>query len=243
VIETKGSGPKFTTQYIALNNILCHDLDAVVPGGLTQDSAFVTNYSVTAAPLSGTIRNNAQVTIDNHSGGRTNGPNPKFTYAGSIPPPACPTDCGCALTQGYWKTHPEAWPTANLNVFNPDLDSDGGVPEALAILNANGGNTSAFGPWYIVAKQYIAYLLNVASHACTPAGLQPLVDGMGNFFSTHTDPVACAPIKGSGGNPNPCNAPLADACILDQYNHGLYENGPTHCGGVTDDEPLLCATP
>jgi hypothetical protein len=240
-IENKVGSQAFQQQYIALNNVLC---PATIPGFTGPENAFVIPYSLSVAPLSGTIRNNAQVTIDNHSGGRTNGPNPKFTYTGTIPPPACPTSCGCALTQGYWKTHPDdpAWSTANLSVFDTNSDASG-VAEALAILNANGGNTPAFGPWYIVAKQYIAYLLNKANGACTPEGLQPLVDGMATFFATHTDSALCAPTTGRGGNSNPCSAPLADACILDNYNHGLYENGPTHCGGVTDDEPLLCPTP
>jgi hypothetical protein len=241
-IESKVSGPQWTQQYVALNNVSCGNLLAQVPGGTTEASAFVTTYSVAGAPLSGTIRNNAQVTIANHSGGRTNGPNPKFTYTGSNPPPACELEggCGCALTQGYWKNHTSdpGWTTADLSVFNTD-GINGGVDESLTILNtAPQGN-----PWYIVAKQYIAYLLNVGKlvdMACTPTGLQPLVDGMANFFSSHKDPVACDKITGKGGNPNPCNAPLADACILDNYNHGLYVGGPTHCGGVEDNDPLIC---
>jgi hypothetical protein len=247
-IESKDSGPTFTQQYVALNNISCGNLSGILPGGTTQSQAFATSYSVTAAPLSGTIRNNAQVTISNHSGGNTNGPNPKFTYTGSIPPPACPDEggCGCALSQGYWKTHQEDWPsTADLDVF--DANSDGsGVEEALAILNTNGSDAN-YGPWIIVAKQYIAYLLNVASGTCTPAGLQPSVDNMENFFAdpTHT-PAACVPIKGGKGvtaNPNPCSAPLAQSCFLDQYNNGLYLDGPSHCGGVEDGDPLVCSTP
>jgi hypothetical protein len=243
VIENKVGNQPFTTQYIALNNASCPN---TIPGGTTQQGAFTVSYSVTGAPLNGTIRNNAKVTISNHSGGRTNGPNPKFTYTGSVPPPACEGDCGCALTQGYWKTHPEAWPADELLlVFDGVLDGvqDGtGVPEAMTILNM-AGNDPNWGPYIIVAKQYIAYLLNGSKDidaACTPSSLQPLVDGMATFFGNHTlhTPALCVP--GTKGANNPCNAPLADACILDNYNHGLYEEGPTHCGGVEDTEPLLC---
>jgi hypothetical protein len=246
VIESKVGNQPFTTQYIALNNTTCPD---TIPGGTTQQGAFTKSYSVTGAPLVGTIRNNANVTISNHSGGKANGPNPKFTYTGAVPPPACALEgggCGCALTQGYWKTHPEAWPDAELLlVFDGVFDGvqDGtGVPEAMAILNM-AGNDANYGPYIIVAKQYIAYLLNGSKETdatCTPSSLQPLVDGMATFFGNHTThtPALCIPVK--KGNNNPCGAPLADACILDNYNHGLYEEGPTHCGGVEDNAPLEC---
>jgi hypothetical protein len=233
VIENKVSGPKFTSQYVALDNVSCGNLSAQVPGVTPEDAAFVTTYSVDGAPLSGTIRNNAQVTIDNHSGGRADGPNPKFTYTGPIPPPPCalPLGCGCALTQGYWKTHTDdpAWSTADLSVF-------GGAVNALAILKtAPKGNG-----WYILADQYIAYLLNVGKEdqpACTPAGLHTIVTSAGNFFTSNPDPAAACPTSSS------CGTQKADACILDQYNQGAYPDGPMHCGGVTDDEPPLCTTP
>ncbi len=225
VIETKVGNQPFTTKIPVLTNVVCPD---TIPGGTTQQGAFVTLYSVSGAALSGTIRNNAKVTIANHSGGRTNGPNPKATYTGSIPPPACGGDCGCALTQGYWKNHTDdpAWLTANLSVF--DTNSSGsGADEALAILLTE----PQFGDaWIILAHQYIAYLLNVANGACTPDGLVGLngpVTKAGTFFSTYPDHASCLATK--GGNSNPCGAPVADACVLDVYNHGEYPEGPSHC--------------
>jgi hypothetical protein len=231
VIETKNvSGPNWTTACTALLNASCGNLSAIVPGGTLEGSAFVTTYSCDAPAATTTVRNNANVTIANHSGGRANGPNPKATYFGSVPPPACDGGCGCAYTQGYWKNHTDdpAWLTADLSVF-------GGADNALAILETapSGGNK-----WYILAHQYIAYLLNVANGACTPAGLQTIVTNAGNFFAGHTDPAACQPSKGV----DPCNVSVGDACILDTYNHGEYLQGPTHCGG---DDPIdaVCTTP
>jgi hypothetical protein len=102
VIESKTSGPKFTTNYVALDDVSCGNLSGTVPGGTMEGSAFVTTYSVTRPPLSGTIRNNAQVTISNHSGANANGPNPKATYYGVIPPPACPSLCGGSALPAFF---------------------------------------------------------------------------------------------------------------------------------------------
>jgi hypothetical protein len=216
VIESKDKGPKFTTQDVALD-ASCGTLAAEVPGGTTEDSAFVTTYRVTGPALTGTIRNNAQVTIDNHSGGKANGPNPKATYTGPVPPPPCAElfpDCHCSYTQGYWKTHPDAWPTtADLTVF-------GGADNALTILNTPPQGNA----WYQLAHQYIAYLLNVANGSCTPNGLQTLIDNAANFFTSNPDPAAACP------SPKSCGSQKADECILDQYNNGLYPDGPEHCG-------------
>jgi hypothetical protein len=235
-VEVKNAtGPNWSLVCQALSNASCGDLGTVT-GDTLENSAFDTTYSCTASAVAATVRNNANITISNHSGGRANGPNPKATYSGAVPP--CSQSCGCSLTQGYWKTHPDdpAWSNTDLTVF-------GGATGALAILNANGGNTPAFGPWYILAKQYIAYLLNVTHGSCTPSGLNSTVTVVASFFAAHTDPVQCAPIRGGQGvtaNPNPCNAPLDAACILDVYNHGQYINGPVHCGEETNPDVLLC---
>jgi hypothetical protein len=237
-IESKNvSGPNWTTVCQALSGASCGDLSAVVPGGTLQDSAFVTTYSCDAAAQTTTVRNNADITIANHSGGRANGPNPKATYLGSVPPPACGGDCGCALTQGYWKNHEDdpAWATADLSVFDLyDGVFDGnGAANALTILGIppSGGNA-----WYILAHQYIAYLLSSGREAgsCTPAGLQDLVGRVTTFFGNHPSPAGCV-------KPGWCGASTADACILDAYNNGIYPGGPSHCGEESDNV-LECST-
>jgi hypothetical protein len=232
VIETKNvSGPNWTTACTALLNASCGNLSAIVPGETPEGSAFVTTYSCDAPAATTTVRNNANVTIANHSGGRANGPNPKATYFGPVPPPTCALDCGCALTQGYWKNHTDdpAWSTADLSAF-------GGATNALEILKTEpqGGNK-----WYILAHQYIAYLLNVANGACTPKGLQTIVTNAGNFFAGHTDPAACQPVKGV----DPCNVSVGDACILDVYNHGEYPEGPLHCEEAAPSDKICIGLP
>jgi len=246
VVEQKNvSGPNWSPLCTALDMASCGNLSGTVPGGTDENHAFSTTYSCEAPAATRTVRNNAQVTIDNHSGGRTNGPNPKATYFGQVPPPPCnQQNCGCALTQGYWKTHPEAWSsTADLSVF--DFDHSGnGAAEALVILNTPPPQGNG---WYILAKQYIAYVLNGATEgACTPTGLQTIVSNAATFFgqygaTNYTSASAAAAAACPSGSS--CGTQKADACILDTYNHGLYPEGPTHCGGVTDDEPPLCPTP
>jgi len=112
-IENKiGSNP-FVQQYC--QSIVPPQTPSEIPPGTTQLTAILYLYSFDAAPLTGTIRNNAQLTILNHSGslGTPKGPNPKATYIGSIPPPLCSTGGGggCVHTQGYWGNKPGVvWP-------------------------------------------------------------------------------------------------------------------------------------
>jgi hypothetical protein len=232
-IESKNvSGPNWTSVCQALSNASCGDLGAIVPGGTLEDSAFVTTYSCDAAPQTTSVRNNANITIANHSGGRANGPNPKATYFGTVPPPACGGDCGCALTQGYWKNHPEdpAWATADLSLF-------GGAANAMTILQTNPQFGNA---WLILAHQYIAYLLDVgrAGGSCTPPGLGDLVTRVRAFFIAHPYSTYATDCTKSNGW---CGSSTADACILDAYNNGIYPGGPSHCGEESDNV-LECAT-
>ncbi|MBZ5581750.1 MAG: hypothetical protein LAQ30_05995, partial [Acidobacteriia bacterium] len=75
-----------------------------IPAGTTQTTALTFPYSVDAVPLPGTIRNNASLTILNHSGspGRPSGPNPKATYDGTIPPPAPVRRTNVPLGSANW---------------------------------------------------------------------------------------------------------------------------------------------
>jgi hypothetical protein len=212
------SGPNFTDQYCAVLT----DLGVVVIPGLTPEETAITfPYSFTAAPLDRTIRNRAKVTITNHSGqtpGTPFGPEPKATYTGTVPPPSCALECGCALTLGYWKTHPEAWPTG----FDPNAVFFSNTQSWLEVLQTEPQGNG----YYILAHQYIAAALNQANDACTPDGLFgttgtfTLADG---FFSGGALPTSC-PFASS------CGLQKTWAAILDDYNNGLYPGGPEHCG-------------
>ena len=75
--------------------------------------------------------------------------------------------------------------------------------------------------YYQLAHQYIAAVLNIASGAGVPAGVQAVIDDA-NTWLTNYPPSACT-AKGS------CGIQKDLAAILDSYNRGLYPGGPLHC--------------
>jgi hypothetical protein len=131
-------------------------------------------------------------------------------------PPPPEEETGCTLTQGYWKTHNE-YATA------PGLVSDWPAPHdeddvmcgqtLLDILDTPSGGDA----WNILAHQYIAAILNVASGASTPDAVDDALAGAEAWL-----------LANCGGVPA-SEAPEAIemAELLDRYNHG--DVGPGHC--------------
>jgi hypothetical protein len=161
------------------------------------------------------IRNQALVTITNHSGqlGQPFGPNPKASWEGGFPPPACPVDLGCTYTQGYWKNHSDNWPTD----YQPSASFYfSGQTWLQVLLTEPQGNA-----YYILAHQYIAAVLNKANGAYVPAGIQSILDSAASWFNSNY-PSSCAE-KGS------CQEQKDWAAVLDTYNQGNYPGGPPHC--------------
>lgn len=197
-----------------------------IPGLTTETEALRFSYDFTgvfSTPLdvSGTIRNSAQLTITNHSGGVTNGPNPKATWTGGMPP-ACTRSCGCTFTQGYWGNKPGViWPAPydrNALFFNSGL-----TWQQIMDTSDAGGNA------YInLAHQYIAAVLNVANGACDPNSVQQFIDLSTGFFNGFAGgSFFCA----SGGQGTNCSLQVTWAGILDDYNNGTgsFTNNPGHC--------------
>jgi hypothetical protein len=182
-------------------------------------------YACVSPPPSGwqdgvAIRNEAQVTITNHSGylNKPFGPNPKASWEGGFPPPPCP-DLGCTYTQGYWKNHATNWPTG----YQPSASFYSSGQTWLQVLwTEPKGNA-----YYILAHQYIAAVLNKANGAYVPAGIQSILDSAASWFYTNY-PSSCAE-KGS------CPTQKEWAAILDTYNRGEYPGGPQHCEDGTGD--------
>jgi hypothetical protein len=184
-----------------------------IPAGTTEPNATVFPYSFDAAPLDPYIRNVARVTILNHSGsiGIPKGPQPRATWTGLVE--ACVTECGCVLTQGYWKTHPESWPEG----FPTDAAFYLSGNTWMGVLNTE----PAGNKYYNLAHQYIAATLNQASGACVPSGVQDVLD-LATAWLAANAPSAC-PL------PSSCGLQNTWAGILDDYNNGLYPGGPAHC--------------
>lgn len=212
-IQNKDSGPKFTDNYCAY---LTQGGLVTIPGFVAETEATVFNYSVDAAPLTGTIRNDAVVTITNHSGHLNTafGPEPKATYTGTMPPPPCQLTLQCTYSQGYWANkRGVVWPSP--------YDRD-----ALFYKSGQTWNTVANAPggtgYRILAVQYIGAVLNQANGAEVPSGVQDILDLADTWFNANA-PSACTP-------GNSCGLQKSWAGILESYNFGTYLGSPGHCG-------------
>jgi hypothetical protein len=115
---------------------------------------------------------------------------------------------GCTLTQGYWKTHPEAWPVTSLTLGTVTYTQ----AQLLSILNqpVQGNGLIA------LAHQLIAAKLNALSGA-TPSSAITQADTL--IGSLVVPPV------GSGSLAPSATSTLVGA--LDSYNSGT--TGPGHC--------------
>jgi hypothetical protein len=210
-----------------------------IPAGTTQLTALTFAYSIPGAPLTGDIRNIAQITIMNHSGslGTPKGPEPKATWTGGVPPPCARPPSGCTYTQGYWGSKPGVvWPapyertaifflatkngicTANCG-GNPNDDVFEQLPKTWQeVLDTN---VSVSQGYYQLAHQYIAAVLNIANGASVPQGVQDTLN-LAQPWLAATAPSACT----AGGS---CGLQKDWAAILDLYNNGIYDGGPPHC--------------
>jgi hypothetical protein len=190
-----------------------------IPAGTTQETALSFPYSIDAPALSGTIRNNASLTILNHSAhlGTAYGPNPKATWTGGVPQPCAGEGCDvCVYTQGYWGSKPGVvWPAPYDRTATFFLSGQTWQQVMDTPVNVSQG-------YYQLAHQYIAAVLNQASGACTPNGVDDTL-ALAEAWLTLNAPSACT-ANGS------CGLQKDWAKVLDLYNNGLYPGGPAHCG-------------
>ena len=139
-----------------------------------------------------------------------------------------PCECGCTLTQGYWKTHSIYGPAPSDPDWYKigDFDKDGiseGPDEAFFLSGqtwyevfwtAPAGNA-----YYNLAHQYMAARLNIANGASFPTSVNSALNSASNFFRTKTPTSALTKTQRTQA--------LKWADTLDQYNNGLI--GPGHC--------------
>lgn len=127
-----------------------------------------------------------------------------------VPPPPPGTECGCTLTQGYWKNHEENWPNT------PDHYAICGI-DGMTILQTSpvGGNA-----WYILAHQLIASVLNGDSGTCVPEHIA-IAQGQAYLILE----ANCASIPPQHPDHNTATG-LGD--LLASYNEG--DEGVPHCG-------------
>jgi hypothetical protein len=235
-IQNKDGGGQFQN---ALN---CSNFDPAIheiAAGTTLLTATTFKYSCTSAPLAGDIKNVANMTIQNHSGhlGTAWGPSPKATWLGGEPP-ACPKECACTYSQGYWGSKPGVeWPVGfdrNAAFFLS------GMTWQQIMDTAPGGNG-----YFILAKQYIAAILNEANGSCVPSGVQDTLDLATAWLNANTQGT---PKTGTGQNAVPatgcyvggsCGTQKDWGAVVEDYNLGEYPGSPGHCG---DDSSLQLAS-
>jgi hypothetical protein len=122
---------------------------------------------------------------------------------------------GCTYTQGYWKSKPNvAWP----DPYRRDATFFLSGQTWQETLNSP---VSAAPGYYQLAHQYIAAVLNQASQAGVPQGVQGTLSSAKTWLESNT-PNACT-VNGS------CETQKEWAASLDAYNNGNYPHGPSHC--------------
>lgn len=224
-IQNKTGSGKFA-DVVGLSQLVV-DKNSPTPVNLLPYTQQTFNYNIQGKWLPyGPIRNRAKITITNHSGylGQPFGPEPKATWGGTDPtgankPKLCDTgggDSGCTLTQGYWKNHTSNWPSP----YSPSATFYLSGQTWLEVFNTSPNGSG----YYILAVQFMAAKLNIANGAGAPASILTALSDSETFFLNNT-PASC-----TAANFN-CNQQKATAAVLDDYNNGIYNGGPPHCGG------------
>lgn len=121
---------------------------------------------------------------------------------------------GCVRTQGYWGSKPGViWPAP----YSRDAFFFASGLTLQQILNAPVQGSG----YLILAKQYIAAVLNYAAGASAPPSVINAINQASTFFSGGTTPASCGPGE--------CQDQIALAAILDAYNNGVYPGAPGPC--------------
>jgi hypothetical protein len=124
---------------------------------------------------------------------------------------APPCSVGCVLTQGFWKTHPNAWPEG----YSPNATFFLSGKTWLEVLWTEPGGDA----YYILAHQYIAAVLNVANGATPPAKVSTVIKEAKAWFETHCPGVSALSQEGQ--------TLIHWAEVLAAFNEGMM--GVPHC--------------
>jgi hypothetical protein len=123
-------------------------------------------------------------------------------------------DAGCALSQGYWKNHPDAWPVNSLTLGTVIYNK----ARLLSILSEPVKGNGLVS----LAHQLIAARLNLANGAAaTPEVIQAITDA-----NALINGLIIPPFGNGFLHPSVTSALTA---TLDAYNNGLAPGGPPAC--------------
>ncbi len=124
----------------------------------------------------------------------------------------------CTFTQGFWKTHADAWPVTELVL--------GGVTYTEAAALSILGTPPRGDATEILAHQLIAARLNVLNGADPTAVASTLDDADAYLAANPLGSKPSGPTRDTG---------IALAGVLDSYNNGSI--GPGHCGDILPSPP------
>lgn len=182
---------------------------AATPVSAAMPTVF--GFSTEAAALTlGTMRGAATVQLTDPASGRIS----TFEVVAPETVCGCKPVKGCVRTQGYWGNKPGViWPAP----YSRD-----------ALFFASGltlqqiFDTPVRGSGYLIlAKQYLAAVLNYAAGASAPPSVMDAINDASAFLSSGTTPASCGPGE--------CQEQIALAAILDAYNNGVYPGAPGPC--------------
>jgi len=123
----------------------------------------------------------------------------------------CVPPTNCTYTQGYWKTHPSAWPVSSLSLGTVSYTQS----QLLQILNQPAQGNGLV----VLAHQLIAAKLNIANGSDPADAAQAIADADTMVGSLMVPPV------GAGYLPTGQTSGLVE--MLTEYNEGTI--GPGHC--------------
>lgn len=142
------------------------------------------------------------------------------------PPDAAPPDAGeagCTRTQGYWKTHNEDATAPGLQLDWPAPYDEDDLLCGMTLLDIL-WTPPRGDAWLILAHQYIAALLNIASGASSTPEVDAALAAAAAWLAAHC-----------GGVPASQAGDALDwAYLLERYNSGLI--GPGSCDDDGGDD-------
>ena len=200
MVQNRVYGPDYRTSYRA----------AALPLAGTGSAVYAFSIEAPALTL-GTMRGAARVQLVDPA-------NPARITTFEVVAPETVCGCnpikGCVRTQGYWGNKPGVvWPAP----YSRDALFFGSGLTLQQIFDAPVRGSG----YLILAKQYLAAVLNYAAGASAPASIITALNEASALFSSGTTPASCGP--------GLCQEQIALAAILDSYNNGVYPGAPGHC--------------
>ncbi|HLK41495.1 MAG TPA: hypothetical protein VKU41_32320 [Polyangiaceae bacterium] len=178
---------------------------------------YVCVFALAACSSEGTAQTSAPIAGGNGSQSGQSG-DPKGGGGGGGAAGAPSVTAGCTLTQGFWKTHPSAWPVKSLTIGGVSYSEQ----QLLDIFNTPPKGDASI----VLAHQLIAALLNTANGAVpSPAAKQSIHDAQAWMAANRGD---------AGGLPFGVSAGSAAGQQATALTNTLDNFNSDHCGGSSD---------